>query len=61
MQKRKRMGRPPLPKDHRRSRKVFFRVTPAIYKALAKVAGQAGKPVSEFMSDLVKETVEKGE
>lgn len=61
MEKKKRMGRPPLPKNQRRSRKVFFRVTPAIYKALVQVARQAGKPVSEFVSDLVKETVEKGE
>jgi hypothetical protein len=57
----KKMGRPPLPKSERRSRKVFFRVTTSEYKDLIAAAKQAGLPVSEFVSKIVNETTRKSE
>ena len=54
-----RIGRPRLPKAQRRSRKVFFRVTPAEYKDLVAAARRAGMPVSEFVSKIVNETTRK--
>jgi len=60
MEKRKKIGRPPMPKSQRRSRKVFFRVTAAEYRDLVAAAKQAGKPVSEFVSQIVNETAKKG-
>ena len=59
MEKKRTVGRPPMPKAQRRSRKVFFRVTAAEYKALVAAAKQAGKPVSEFVSQIVNETAGK--
>ena len=48
-----------MPKPRRRSCKVFFRVTATEYKNLFAAAKQAGKPVSEFVSGIVNETIGK--
>ena len=49
-----------MPESQRRSRKVFFRVTPAEWKDLVAAANRAGKAVSEFVSQIVNETTGKG-
>jgi uncharacterized protein (DUF1778 family) len=54
-------GRRPLPKAQRRSRKVFFRVTPTEYKALVAAAKRAGRRVSKFVSEIVRAAIGKGE
>jgi predicted HicB family RNase H-like nuclease len=59
MEKKKKVGRPRLLRAKRRSRKVFFRVTEAEYKALVATASRAGKPVSEFVSEIVNQTTRK--
>jgi len=55
----KRVGRPALPKAQRRSRKVFFLMTPAEYKNLATAAKRAGRTVSGYVSGIVNETIRK--
>ena len=45
------MGRPPLPKDERRDRSVFIRLTRQELELLEEAAG--GEPVASFIRDLV--------
>jgi predicted HicB family RNase H-like nuclease len=58
-QKKRPVGRPGLPKAQCRSRKVFFRLTPAEYKDLVAAAKRAGQPVSVFVSRVINDTTRK--
>ena len=45
------MGRPVLPANVVRSRKVFFRAEPGLYKKLAAAARHQRKPVGTWIRD----------
>ncbi|MBN1359727.1 MAG: toxin-antitoxin system HicB family antitoxin [Sedimentisphaerales bacterium] len=51
------MGRPPLPKSQLRSVKVFFRVTPALHKALVAAAKRQDKPLGKYINDTLEQAV----
>ena len=59
--KTKRMGRPPLPKGLVRSVRLFFRVTPSLYKALQKAAKREQKPLGKWMNDTLQNVIERGD
>jgi len=52
--KKKRMGRPPLPKSQLKSMRMSFRVTPALRKALLDAAKREGVPVGRYITDTLK-------
>jgi predicted HicB family RNase H-like nuclease len=60
MEKRKRMGRPPLPKAERKSVRLSFRVTAAMYKAVAEAAKQEGKSVGRFVNETLETRLKGG-
>jgi predicted HicB family RNase H-like nuclease len=60
MLRKKRMGRPPLPKAERRSVKVSFRVTATLHKAVVEAAKREGKSVGKFITDGLVTLVEGG-
>ncbi len=49
------MGRPPLPASMARSRKVFFRAEPGLYRRLVAAARREGKPVGTWIRDALAE------
>jgi predicted HicB family RNase H-like nuclease len=53
MKKKKRMGRPPLPKAKRRSVRLSFRMTAALHKAVLEAAKREGKSVGKYVTDAV--------
>ncbi len=60
MTRKKRMGRPPLPKAKRRNVKVSFRATAALHKAVVEAAKREGKSVGKFITDTLANAVEGG-
>jgi len=60
MKRKKRMGRPPLPKAERRSVKVSFRATAALHKAVVEAAEREGKSVGKYITDALVNLVEGG-
>lgn len=59
--KRKKMGRPPLPKSQRKSVRLSFRMTDALHSTVSRVAKSQGKSVSAYILDIVEDAVEGGE
>ena len=60
MKRKKRMGRPPLPKAERRSVKISFRVTVTLHKAVVEAAEREGKSVGTYIADILANVVEGG-
>ncbi len=48
-QKRKRMGRPPLPKAQKKEKRIALRMTDADYQTISARAVQLGQDVSSFL------------
>ena len=48
-------GRPPLPEDEAKSRKVFFRADPPFYAKLERTAKGQGKPLGTWIYDTLAE------
>ena len=57
--KHKKPGRKPMPKAQRRSAKITFRTTPALRKALDKIAKQEGKTVGTYIADVLQNEIER--
>ena len=55
MKKRKKMGRPPLPAERRKSRMVGVKLTPSDYAALTREAKAANLPRALFLVKCWKE------
>jgi predicted HicB family RNase H-like nuclease len=60
MKRKKRMGRPPLPKAQRRSVKVSFRATAALHSAVVEAAKREGKSVGKYITDALAQAVKGG-
>jgi predicted HicB family RNase H-like nuclease len=60
MKRKKRMGRPPIPKHQRKSVRLSFRVTAALHKSLVETAEREGKSVGKYISDILANVVEGG-
>jgi len=48
-----------MPKAQRRSAKITFRTTPALRKALDKIAKQEGKTVGTYIADVLQNEIER--
>ncbi len=59
--RKKKMGRPPIPKAQRKSVRLSFRVTTALQKAVSKAAKREGKAVGSFINDILEDAVKGGE
>ena len=59
--RRKKMGRPPIPKNERKSVRLSFRMTAALHRAVSRAAKQQGKSVGGYINDIVENAVKGGE
>lgn len=59
--KRKKMGRPKLPKDKAQSAKISLRLTPALRRAVEKRAKQEKKSMCKYIVSKLQSIIERGE
>lgn len=55
------MGRPTIPKRQRRNKRITFRVTAALRKALNKRAKREKKKLGAYIADVLQNEIERGE
>jgi predicted HicB family RNase H-like nuclease len=60
MKRKRRMGRPPIPKAQRKSVRLSFRVTASLHKAVVEAAKREGKSVGRFITDTLVNAVKGG-
>jgi predicted HicB family RNase H-like nuclease len=60
MKRKKRMGRPPIPKHQRKSVRLSFRVTAALHKTVVEAAKRKGKSVGTYIADALAKMAEGG-
>lgn len=59
--KRKKMGRPKLPKDEAKSAKISLRLTPALRKAVEQRVKKEKKSMCEYIIGKLQNIIERGE